>query len=289
MFRPMIGTKLTAVAIGIVATAGVAAAATVAQAPAANVAVAPQVTADVPDLPTGLPGVTVPELPDVTGVLGSLPTPTVPSLPTVPSTPSLPGLPGAGSLPVDPAAVAASASAAVTQVVALLPTPADLQAVVMDCVSDLTALAPVPTPDAGDPMGSIFDLLGMFGNLGGSPPAAPDPAAVQAAVAGCVGEVLGLLPDPAALAAAITTSFGGDVPAPVATMVDLLLGEAGDLPDAQHLLDLVTALTSATGSPSAMLDDLTDALEGALPPQLAGLLALPLSIIDQVFATIGLG
>jgi hypothetical protein len=288
MFRPLFGVKAIAVAIGIVATAGVAAAATVTQAPAADVAVAPQVEARVPDVAKSVAEVPVPALPDLTGLLGSLPTPTVPSLPSVPKVPSVPGLP-TGSLPVDPTEVAGAATETVAQVMALLPTSAELQAAVMGCVSDLTALVPVPVPSAADPLGGLLGFLGVLGNLGGGAvPAAPDPAAVQAAVAGCVADVLGLLPDPTALAQALTASFGGSIPEPVAAILDLLLGEAGGLPDAQHLLDLVTALTSATGSPAAILHELTGVLEAALPPQLAGLVALPLSIVDQVFASIGL-
>jgi hypothetical protein len=296
MFRPNFGMKLAAVAIGVVTTAGVAAAATITTSPAAHVALAPEVEADVPAVPTGLPdtGLPVPglsDLSDLTGFLGSLPSlPSVPSTPSVPSLPSLPGVPGVGSLPVDPTGIAAGASEAVTQVVALLPTPEELQAVVMGCVSDLTALSPVPTPGAGDPIGAILGLFGMLGNLGGGglPATPPSPAAVQAAVTDCVTSVLGLLPDPGALAAALTDAFGGDLPGPMTSVVAVLMGEAGGLPDAQHLLDLVSALTSATGSPTAVLQELTGVLESVLPPQVAGLLALPLGIIDQVFATIGL-
>ncbi|HJR25538.1 MAG TPA: hypothetical protein VJ804_08700, partial [Acidimicrobiales bacterium] len=157
------------------------------------------------------------------------------------------------------------------------------------CVSDLSALAPVPVPSVQDPISAIFGILGMFGGLGGgSLPAPPDPAAVQAAVAGCIGEVLGLLPDPAALATALTAAFGDLVPGPVASVIELLLGETGGLPDAQHLLDLVTALTTATGGPTAILHELTSLLETVLPAPLADLLALPLSIVDQIFTTIGL-
>ena len=290
MFRPMIGVKVTAVAIGIVATAGVAAAATITPTPEAKVAVvAPRVEADLPAVPTSLPG-----LPDLTEVVDSivpnLPSvPSTPSVPSLPSLPSLPTVPGLADLPFDPGALPADVGEVVDEVVALLPTPEELRAVVQGCVSDLTALLPVPAPSVGNPLGGVLGLLGMFGNLGGSMPAMPDPAAVQDAVADCVESVLGLLPDPGALAGAITAAFGGSLPAPFGTVVDLLMGHiGGGLPDPQELLDLVTTLTSATGSPTAVLHQLTAVLEDVLPPQVAGLLALPLSIVDQVFAALGL-
>ncbi len=288
MFRPMLGMKLTAIAVGVVGTAGVAAATTVVQSPAAPVAAEPAAVAspDLGALPAGLPDLPIPGLPDLGSLVGSLPT--VPTLPSVPSVPSVPGLPGTGGLPVDPGSLAGTATDVAAQVTAMLPDPAALQAAVLGCVEDLTALAPVATPDAADPLGFLSGLLGMLGG-GGSIPAAPDPAAVQAAVTGCVTNIMSVLPDPSGLASALTTSFGGALPAPVADLVAMLTGQIGGAPDAQHLLDLVTSLTSATGSPTAIVDQLTAALEGALPEPLAGLVALPLSIVDQVFASIGLG
>lgn len=288
MLRPTLGVKLTALAVGMVGTAGVAAAATIGHAPAADLAIQPasietDVLQSLPvDLPE-LPALGDLELPDA-GEVPALPT-TVPT-PAVPKLPKVPAIPGAGTLPVDPAAFAASAHQAVADVAALLPSPAALQAAVLACVSDVTALSPVPAPAlSGNPFGFLTALLGSFGAA--STPSLPDPTAVQAALTSCVADVLGVLPDPAALAAALTTAFPGDVPAPVADLIDQLHGGIPTTPDAGSLIDLVTNLVGATGSPAAILDQLTAALDGVVPTPIGQLIRFPLTIVDQIFSTLG--
>jgi hypothetical protein len=282
MMRPTIGVKLTAVAVGLVTTAGVAAAATVGHAPAADVSIQPaSVESDVLDnLPVDLPA--VPDLTDLT----TLPTTpaTVPSLPALPSIPQLPSVPGAGALPVDPNAIVDQTQAAVAQVAALLPDPVAFRAAVMGCVSDLSALSPVGTPNPANPLGI---LTGLLGSLSGTPQM-PSPAAVQAAITGCVSDVLAVLPDPTALASSLTTAFGGNLPGPVADLVHQLTGGLPAAPDATQLLDLVANLASATGSPADLVHQLTTKLDDLVPAPANGLLSFPLSIIDQVFSTLGL-
>jgi hypothetical protein len=67
-----------------------------------------------------------------------------------------------------------------------------------------------------------------------------------------------------------------------------LTGGLPGAPDAGQLIDLVTNLTGATGSPADLVHQLTTALDGVIPTPIAGLISFPLSIVDQVFSTLGL-
>lgn len=284
MMRPNLGLKMIAIAIGMVGTAGVAAAATVGSAPEAHVSIAPaSIESDVLEQLAVDLGDT--EIPDVTSLPTAVPTPTVPSLPPVPT---LPSIPGAGALPFDPAALAVTADQAVAQVAALLPPPAALQAVVLECVSDLKALAPAPAPTlSGNPLGFLSGLLGSLSP--GNTPSLPDPAAVQAVLTECVTNVLGVLPDPTALASALTTAFGPNIPAPIADLIAQLTGHLpAGAPDAGQLIDLVTNLVGASGSPAGLIDQLTGAIDNVVPAPLNELIGLPLGLVHDIFATIGL-
>ncbi len=223
--------------------------------------------------------------------LGSGGTPSLPKVPGLPPLSEIPGLSnlGTGGLPVDPAIVAGPIVAAASDVADLLPTPAQLQVAVRHCVAKLAALAPVSVASAGDPISTLIALLTSLSQGGPSVPTPPSAAKVQAAVTACITELLSVLPDPAELASAITTKFGGSLPGPVGDMVAILMGELGSLPDPQHMLDLIGALSAATGSPGSLFQDVVDAIDDILPPELSGLLALPLSIVHQVFAALGLG
>ncbi|MDQ2648418.1 MAG: hypothetical protein M3Z03_02555, partial [Actinomycetota bacterium] len=86
----------------------------------------------------------------------------------------------------------------------------------------------------------------------------------------------------------LTTAFGGNLPAPVAALVAQLTGGVPSAPDPGQLVDLVTGLIGATGSPSGVLDQLTAVLESVVPAPIAGLVSFPLAIVDQVFSTLGL-
>jgi hypothetical protein len=278
MLRPTIGVKLTAVAVGVVCTAGVAAAATIGSASPGRVAPPAAMQEQVLDaVPVDL------RLPELT-TIPELPTVSIPPLPSLPAAPALPEVPGTADLPVDPSALATTATAAINRVAALLPEAAALQGAVLDCVADLTALSPVPAASLLNPLGPVTSLLGSLG----AAPAGPDPAVVQATIAGCVAHVMSVLPDPAGLAAALTTAFAGNLPGPVAGLVAQLTGGLEATPDAGQLLDLVTNLTGATGSPAAVVDQLSGALAGVVPAPASGLLSFPFAVVDQIFSTLGL-
>ncbi|MDP1804801.1 MAG: hypothetical protein Q8K72_06535, partial [Acidimicrobiales bacterium] len=223
---------------------------------------------DVPDVP-----ITIPSLPDL-------------NLPTLPALAPMLVIPGVDALPIDPAALAASAHQAIGQVAALLPSPAALQAAVLDCVSDVAALVPAPGPTmSGSPLGFLTGLLG--GLTAASTPSVPDPAAVQAAITSCVANVMGVLPDPTALASALTAAFGPSLSVPIADVIGQLTGSLPAAPDAGQLLDLVTALVGATGSPTELIGQLTGALDGVVPAPLDQLISLPLTVLHQLFTTVG--
>lgn len=279
MWATKIGMKVTAVAVVAVGTAGVAAATTAGPVLRAASVDAPATTIPEVVVDTTLPDAEV-TVPAETPTTEAPETPTSAPPTTIPSVPLPPGLP---SVPVEPVADA------VEDVVALLPTPQELATVVRGCVTDLAALAPTPTPTAsGGPLGILGGLLGALGGGQAPTPKLPDPKVVQSTVTACIEDVLGVLPSPTELAAALTGAFDGQLPAPVQALVAQLTGKAASLPDAGGLLDLVSGLAGATGSPASLVDQLADVLDGIVPAPLDQLVSFPFTVIHQVFAGVGL-
>lgn len=316
--RATLGMRLTAAAVTLIGTMGVAAA-----------AVLPQESADRPIhlASQGFDSTTVATLDDSyyaptttgapvgdpgTGSVGEPSTPPTqaPAPPSSDAPPAPPTTTAPGPLvPPLPVPVlppfAQPAAEAVNDVLSLLPAPADLQAVVMGCVSELKSLLPAgtdsasasPTPATGVlggllnglGLGGILELTGLggLGGLAGSIPNLPDLAAVQGAIDGCLSGVVDLLPDPTGLAQALTAVVNGAVPPPVAALVAQLTTGLPSSATPSDLLSTVSGLLGATGGPGGLVDQLVGALDPIVPAHLSDLVGYPFAVIQQLFASLG--
>lgn len=225
---------------------------------------------------------------------GSTSTPEAPAAPstTVAPAPLVPPLP----VPALPAA-AQPVAAAVNDVLALLPTPDDLQAAVLDCVSDLRGIGTAAVGPSGPVTGLLNGLLGDLGrivglggvlDLGGLVQGAPALGGLQAAIDGCLSGVVGLLPDPAGLAQALTAVVNGAVPAPVVGLLAQLTGGLPSSTSPSDLLTLVSGLLGATGGPGGLVDQLVGVLDPLVPSSVADLVGYPFAVVEQLFASLGI-